>query len=404
VRPNKLGPITTALLVGCAPLPGEPPGDAAVPGHGAGDLAAAGDRGPRGDAAGDPGGDPRPAPDGGDAGGGEPAPSGDAGDFDPGGDATIGCEIAGVAGICLDAGDCAGESIAGYCPGPANIRCCIDDLITCSVSGAPGVCIDIGECTDDWSPTPGYCPGPANIQCCTETGAACDPSAVPLPNEGLVEEAWDLACPLGMVPVTDFCIDRYEASLVWLDQSGVPISSWSPYFSPGDERVTAVSVRDAVPQGYISGEQAAAACSEAGKRLCTNAEWLRACQGASGFTYPYGATRQDGVCNDARAAHPVIEYFGTNEAWIWSELDHPCINQLPDSVHLTGQNDGCVREDGARDMMGNLHEWTSDPNGTFRGGYYVDTRINGNGCLYATTAHNIYHWDYSTGFRCCIQK
>jgi hypothetical protein len=51
--------------------------------------------------------------------------------------------------------------------------------------------------------------------------------------------------------------------------------------------------------------------------------------------------------------------------------------------------------------MGNLHEWTADPNGTFRGGFYADTAINGEGCLYATTAHNRSHWDYSTGFRCC---
>ena len=51
--------------------------------------------------------------------------------------------------------------------------------------------------------------------------------------------------------------------------------------------------------------------------------------------------------------------------------------------------------------MGNLHEWTADPSGTFRGGFYVDTTINGPGCLYATTAHDTGHWDYSTGFRCC---
>ena len=44
---------------------------------------------------------------------------------------------------------------------------------------------------------------------------------------------------------------------------------------------------------------------------------------------------------------------------------------------------------------------TADPAGTFRGGFYVDTTINGPGCLYATTAHNTLHWDYSTGFRCC---
>jgi hypothetical protein len=51
--------------------------------------------------------------------------------------------------------------------------------------------------------------------------------------------------------------------------------------------------------------------------------------------------------------------------------------------------------------VGNLHEWTADPAGTFRGGFYVDTKLNGPGCLYATTAHDSSHWDYSTGFRCC---
>jgi hypothetical protein len=52
-------------------------------------------------------------------------------------------------------------------------------------------------------------------------------------------------------------------------------------------------------------------------------------------------------------------------------------------------------------MVGNLHEWTSDPYGTFQGGYYLDTQINGEGCAYRTTAHDFDYHDYSTGFRCC---
>jgi len=86
---------------------------------------------------------------------------------------------------------------------------------------------------------------------------------------------------------------------------------------------------------------------------------------------------------------------------IWSELGHPCINQLEESLAKAGAFSECQTEEGLFDMMGNLHEWTSDPNGTFRGGFYGDTVINGPGCLYATTAHDVYHWDYSTGFRCC---
>ena len=60
--------------------------------------------------------------------------------------------------------------------------------------------------------------------------------------------------------------------------------------------------------------------------------------------------------------------------------------------------------EGVYDLMGNLHEWTADPAGTFRGGFYVDTVINGNGCSYVTTAHAVTHWDYSTGFRCCADQ
>ena len=57
--------------------------------------------------------------------------------------------------------------------------------------------------------------------------------------------------------------------------------------------------------------------------------------------------------------------------------------------------------DGIHDLVGNVHEWTADPAGTFRGGYYSDTQLNRPGCAYATVAHDMGHSDYSTGFRCC---
>lgn len=61
-------------------------------------------------------------------------------------------------------------------------------------------------------------------------------------------------------------------------------------------------------------------------------------------------------------------------------------------------------------MVGNLHEWvktdpgsSGTPRGTFAGGYYLDTTINGDGCQYRTTAHAHDYHDYSTGFRCCAE-
>lgn len=276
----------------------------------------------------------------------------------------------------------------------------VDAGLACTAAGVPGSCLEVAQCVGTRQPTAGLCPGPANIQCCTpRTAVSCEWNAQPQPNLGLTEEPGSGGCPAGMQRVDTFCVDVFEASLdEVLDGGSRP---WSPFFNPGSRRMRARSLRGAVPQGYVSGTQAAAACAEAGKRLCTDSEWLRACRGPTNFTYPYGNTRQTGTCNDARAVHPAIELYGTSATWIYSHLDSPCLNQLDAGLARTGSYSGCVSAEGLFDLMGNLHEWTADPAGTFRGGYFVDTVLNGAGCLYVTTAHDVSHWDYSTGFRCC---
>jgi sulfatase-modifying factor enzyme 1 len=268
----------------------------------------------------------------------------------------------------------------------------------CTANGLPGSCLDVAVCVGSRTPTAGACAGPANIECCTPRFAdaiACDPDTVPQPNACLVEEPGDAGCAPGMARVDQFCIDRFEAALV---EGTAP---WSPYFDPAGHSVRAVSLRGAVPQAYISQIDASAACAAAGKRLCSDTEWLRACRGPTMTTFPYGNTREPGVCNDARAVHPAVELYGTTDSWIFSHLDSPCLNQEADGLARTGAHAGCVTAEGVFDMMGNVHEWTADPAGTFRGGFYVDTKLNGDGCLYATTAHDTAYADYSTGFRCC---
>src|SRR5690606_8520610 len=104
----------------------------------------------------------------------------------------------------------------------------------------------------------------------------------------------DGVCPPQMVWVHEaFCIDRYEATL----EEEEPDGSWvaaSPYLTVGDRVVRASVGPGRVPQGYISGDQAEAACEAAGKRLCTTDEWLEACRGPSDWTFPYGPTHQPG--------------------------------------------------------------------------------------------------------------
>ena len=202
-----------------------------------------------------------------------------------------------------------------------------------------------------------------------------------------------------MAHVDTFCIDRYEGALEeFVD------GQWraaAPYYTVGTRMVRAVPAENAVPQGYISGAQAAAACAASGKRLCTTTEWLAACRGPMNLTWPYGNTHLDGACNDDYEGHPVIDYFGMSNVFDSVHMNDPGINQQPGTLARGGEHAQCVSAYGVFDLHGNLHEWVDDPAGTFRGGFYADASINGDGCLYRTTAHAFTYHDYSTGFRCC---
>jgi formylglycine-generating enzyme required for sulfatase activity len=90
---------------------------------------------------------------------------------------------------------------------------------------------------------------------------------------------------------------------------------------------------------------------------------------------------------------------------VWAKLNEPALGQVEGALAKTGAHPACVNAFGAEDMVGNLHEWVATdvslPHGTFAGGYYLDTALNGDGCNYKTVAHAHDYHDYSTGFRCC---
>ncbi len=212
-------------------------------------------------------------------------------------------------------------------------------------------------------------------------------------------------CPAGSRMIAgEFCIDPFEASLVEVLPRG-RTRPWSPYTSPVEgRRYRAVSRRGVVPQGYVSQVQARAACAAAGKRLCREAEWVQACRGPAQTPWPYGPTYQRGRCNDGRPG-PVPRLFGGGNVFHAAQMNDPRVNQLSGTVAPTGRHRRCTNRYGVFDMVGNLHEWvestTRNGRGVFRGGYYVDVHINGEGCGYATRAHSPTYHDYSIGFRCC---
>jgi hypothetical protein len=216
-----------------------------------------------------------------------------------------------------------------------------------------------------------------------------------------------LVCPPEMALVGSYCIDRYEGYVVELadDGSELPHSPYTP--------VTGLSVRakvapNVVPQAYISALEAGAACANAGKRLCSGSEFVRACRGDDEHAeYPYGGTtRRRGTCNEGKGSSMPRYYGNDNRRWTTAEFNDPRLNQWSGGLAKTGEYAECVSPYGVYDCVGNLHEWGADGpdargRGRFRGGFYGDAEINGSGCLYVTRAHGLAYHDYSTGFRCC---
>ena len=170
---------------------------------------------------------------------------------------------------------------------------------------------------------------------------------------------------------TAFEIDAFEASL---------------------SAETAQSVPGVSPAASSSWFEAAEACTRAGKRLCTEAEWLAACTGAApvdvdgdgafsddpilGAAYGYGDRRLSGVCSDSLDPALAGDYF-------------------------TGNHPRCGTPSGAWDMVGGLKEWVGLTPST--------AVVKGGSWASGSSARCGYHRDdippasrdETIGFRCC---
>lgn len=206
-------------------------------------------------------------------------------------------------------------------------------------------------------------------------------------------------CPSNMAHVGTSCVDKYEASLVEVNADGTE-APFSPHAAPNGHHVRAVSRAGVVPQAHISMIEAKKACSASGKRLCRAQEWKAACKGPEATRYPYGDKRVAGACVDTNRTSPMNVLHGGERTS--RSMNDPLANQQKNTVEKTGALASCTNGYGVHDIVGNVHEWTDD--GSFRGGYYLDTKLNGEGCDYRTTAHAPAYYDYSTGFRCCADE
>jgi len=232
-------------------------------------------------------------------------------------------------------------------------------------------------------------------------------------------------CPPEMIAAGAVCIDRYEAHLVVRRDDG-SLSPHPAHARPSGATFLARSAPGVRPQSYISRVEAALACENAGKRLCSASEWYFACSGPDKHAYPYGERFESGRCNTGKPHLLSIRHGKDPRGWKYDEhFNDPLLCQAPGFLALTGERSGCVSAEGAYDLVGNLHEWVSDRvdltladkvpltdgirkrlrsntgKGVFMGGFFSTTSEHGQGCAFVTAAHEPGYHDYSTGFRCC---
>jgi Sulfatase-modifying factor enzyme 1 len=196
-------------------------------------------------------------------------------------------------------------------------------------------------------------------------------------------------CPPDMVDIGRACIDRYEAP----NQQGV------------------------APLVMVTADEAVAWCAERGKRLCSEDEWLRACQGPSGARYPYGASYQEHHCNHDKNYR--VPRWGVLAKWpaAAATAENDRLNQSEPA----GTRSTCGSKEGVFDLTGNVAEWVvkihdhpeACKSGEERGHTYVAQGCSWVKCYrephepacdYVNCAHASGFRSYETGFRCCRDR
>jgi serine/threonine protein kinase len=162
--------------------------------------------------------------------------------------------------------------------------------------------------------------------------------------------------PLAQIAKSDgFFIDRFEYPNRLKDADGKPVKATA----------------------RKTWQQAADACAELGKRLCTETEWEKACKGPGNHIYAYGDAYDEAMCGKG-----------------------------VDGKYTLGEKDTCVSGYGVFGMSGGPREWTSGVAGSkgnrrvVKGGLRANAE-RGTRCAFAVDEAAAYA-DGSLAFRCCL--
>ncbi len=315
--------------------------------------------------------------------------------------------------FCLTQGACTGATAS--CRGDLGFRCDYSADVSQDVDGnvlaetkCDGIDNDCDGASDEGQPNlddtcndggTGVCQGTGTFQCdptnldgpaiCVITDPGDAPSAEACDGkdnncDGIVDNTTGPdrvvdAMTHVQVGALDFFIDTFEASRPDAQAS-----------AGGFLETRACSNPSVVSWSNVTFATAKAACQAANKVLCTAPQWQAACEGPANTTYPYGNTFAPNACN--------------------TESFDGIPGGADDDVAIaTGALATCATPTGARDLSGNLKEWTDEITGqtsgniniaVLRGGSYQTPAV-GATCDFRLTRAAVNVNEPTNGFRCC---
>jgi hypothetical protein len=202
--------------------------------------------------------------------------------------------------------------------------------------------------------------------------------ATPMPGKPARARMPRGGCPNGMVRVGEMtCMDKFEAP----NRAG------------------------ARPLVMQSADDAEAYCSSKHKRLCSEDEWISACQGDDHREYPYGDDHEDGKCNDDKEWRQVKESVLAK----WPDDEAKQHTRELYQASPSGSKRGCKTRTGVSDLTGNVEEWVTTSRSHANGYAHILIGCYWSGCYgggkptcHSTNgAHGPEFRFYETGFRCC---